>query len=349
MVAAAAMTSSFCHSGAKSQFRRVGMESSGMSAWDGEEGAAIPKHQHTGVTLLPVLASAIASVVTGTALVATRFMVPVADGLTIAMLRYVIAAACLLPFVALFGRMNVTRRDYLPIAGLGILYFCFFPWCISAVMEFTTSSGGAIVLACTPAVTLLLGQLTATEQWSVGKGCGVGVAILGAITAIGNGGFRFGGMTWRGDALMVVATILGAIYAIFSRPYLRKYSPLIVTSIAMATGAVGLLVLWALSDYSRGIPQLDATGWAAILYIGIAGGALSFFLYAWAVGQMGATNTMIMLPLNPIAALIAGAYFLKEPLSLELFVGLALVVIGIILVVGVNGTAPRRMASGVGP
>ena len=38
----------------------------------------------TSVTLLPVLASALASVITGTALVATRFVVSGSDGLTIA-------------------------------------------------------------------------------------------------------------------------------------------------------------------------------------------------------------------------------------------------------------------------
>jgi drug/metabolite transporter (DMT)-like permease len=78
-------------------------------------------------------------------------------------------------------------------------------------------------------------------------------------------------------------------------------------------------------------------GWLAILYIGVAGGALSFFLYAWALGQTAPTTTMILLPLNPIAAIIVGSLLLKEPLSSELFMGLALVIIGIMLVVGVSG------------
>jgi drug/metabolite transporter (DMT)-like permease len=43
---------------------------------------------------------------------------------------------------------------------------------------------------------------------------------------------------------------------------------------------------------------------------------------------------MILIPLNPIAALIAGAIWLGEPLGVELFVGLFLVVVGIALVVG---------------
>ncbi len=301
------------------------------------------------MTLFPVLASAIASVITGTALVATRFVVSGSDGLTIATLRYVVAAACLLPLVPIFDRMSVAMRDLIPIAGLGVLYFCLFPWCISSAMKFTTASGGAVVLACTPAATLLLGNLMGSEEWSLRKGLGVVFAIVGAAVAIGDVSFQVENATWRGDLLMIIATLLGAVYAILSKPYLKKYSPLVVTAIAMGAGAIGLLGLWTAIDLPRGLPQLDGPGWLSILYIGIAGGALSFFLYAWSLGQTAATTTMILLPLNPIAALIAGALFLNEPLKPELFIGLALVIAGIIFVVGITSNRVQEVAPGTEP
>lgn len=300
--------------------------------------------RHTNATLFPVLASALASVVTGTALVATRFVVSGSDGLTIATLRYVVAAACLLPLVPIFDRLNVALRDLFPIAGLGILYFCLFPWCISSAMKFTTASGGAIVLACTPAVTLLLGNLTGVENWSLRKGLGVLFAILGAAVAIGHVSVNFETGAWQGDGLMILATLIGAVYAILSKPYLEKYSPLVVTAIAMTAGALGLVCLWIVVDFPPAIPVLNSKEWLSILYIGIAGGAASFFLYAWALGRTSATTTMILLPLNPIAALIAGSIFLNEPLRLELFLGLALVIAGIVLVVGVNGGESQKLA-----
>src|ERR1044072_10051282 len=114
-------------------------------------------------SLLPVLASAAASVITGTALVVTRYVVPQADGLTVATLRYLGAAACLVPLVPIFFRFQIPLPDLIPIAALGVIYFCIFPWCISAAMQYTTASGGAIVLACTPAVTLLFAGLQGSE------------------------------------------------------------------------------------------------------------------------------------------------------------------------------------------
>jgi hypothetical protein len=73
-----------------------------------ERGTAGPSGDQT--LLPPVLASASASVITGTALVATRYVVIQADGLTIATLRSLIAAVCLLPLVALFHKFDVARR-----------------------------------------------------------------------------------------------------------------------------------------------------------------------------------------------------------------------------------------------
>jgi drug/metabolite transporter (DMT)-like permease len=311
----------------------------------GEKAREAPKRQPAGATLLPVLAAALASVITGTALVATRFVVAGSDGLTVATLRYLVAAACLLPLVPIFARISVPRHDLIPIAGLGLLYFGFFPWCISAAMRFTTASGGSIVLACTPAATLLLGNLTGREDWSVRKGLGVVCAIAGAAVAIGHIAFDFHATAWRGDLAMVLATLLGAIYAIFSKPYLKKYSPLVVTAIAMAAGALGLFAVWVSIDLPNGLPHLSATDWLAIIYIGIAGGALSFFLYAWALGQTAPTTTMILLPLNPLTAVVAGGLFLREPLTIGLFLGLILVVLGILLVVSAGGMKSASVAS----
>jgi len=286
--------------------------------------------------LFPILTSATASIITGTALVATRYVVPQTDGLTIATLRYVVAAACILPLVPAFYRFNIAVRDLLPIAALGVLYFCIFPWCISAAMEYTTASDGSVILTSTPAVTLLLGSLTRSETWSGGKAFGVAFSILGAAVAVSSGGFEFSDSAWFGNGLMVLATLCGAVYAVFSKPYLAKYSPLTVTAFAMASGAIVLLLVWSTQNHASGIPQLDASGWWAILYIGAAGGALSFFLYAWALGRTTPTVTMILLPLHPIAAILGGALFLGEPLGVSLFIGLALVIIGIVFVVNVE-------------
>ena len=305
--------------------------------------------------LAPMLCSATASIITGIALVATRYLVMQADGLTVASLRYCVAAGCLLPIARMLYRFNIAKKDFLAIAALGILYFCIFPWCISAAMEFTTASGGAIVLACTPAMTLILSALWGTEAWSLRRGFGVILAILGAVIAVGTTVAALRTISWSGQMLMILATFCGAAYAVFSKPYLAKYPPVVVTAVAMGVGATALLILWLIWDSPAGLPHFNATGWLLILFIGAAGGACSFFLYAWSLGRTTPTATMILLPLNPVTAISAGVVFLGEPLSVDLFVGLAFVIMGIFLVMdiktasGTQGAMPAKVEHEIPP
>jgi drug/metabolite transporter (DMT)-like permease len=309
-------------------------------------GAEMMQDRADGRAVFPILSSAIASTLTGTALVVTRYIVPQTDGLTIATLRYVLATGCLLFIVPICHRLIVDRRDLLPIIALGVLYFGIFPWCISAAMQYTTASEGAIVLASAPAITLLLGGLNGSENVSVYKGLGVVCAALGAAVAY-NGTVleRAAADVSFGTVLMVLAAVSGAVYAVYSRPYVVKYSPLTVTSIAMAAGTVALSLAWIFGDRGAGLPQFDLFGWLAISYIGIAGGAVSFFLYAWALGRASPTTIMILLPLNPIVAIAAGSLWLGEPLGVGIFVGLSLVIVGVLLVVAPNRSPSARRGS----
>jgi drug/metabolite transporter (DMT)-like permease len=302
-----------------------------------------------GQTFFPIVSSAIASTLTGTALVVTRYVVPQTDGLTIATLRYILAAGCLLLLVPICRRLMVAGRDLPAIVALGVLYFGMFPWCISAAMQYTTASEGAIILASTPAATLLLGGLNGSESLSFRKGVGVVCAALGAAVAYKGTVLDLAASDVSlGTALMVMAAVSGAVYAVYSKPYVTKYSPLTVTSIAMGAGAIALSLVWLIGDRAIGLPRFDLFGWLAIFYIGIAGGAMSFFLYAWALGRASPTTIMILLPLNPIAALVAGSLWLGEPLGSGLFIGLGFVIVGVLLVVAPYRGIPFARASGRG-
>jgi drug/metabolite transporter (DMT)-like permease len=288
--------------------------------------------------VLPILSSGTASILTGAALVVTRYIVPQTDGLTIATLRYLIATGCLLSLVPICNGFVVERRDLPPLIALGVLYFGLFPWCISAAMQYTTASEGAIVLASTPAVTLLLGGLNGSENLSVLKGLGVVCAALGAAVAYkGTVLDPSAADVPLGTILMLLAAVSGAVYTVYSKPYVVKYSPLAVTTTAMGAGAVALSLVWIIGDRAVGLPHFDLFGWLAMSYIGIAGGAVSFLLYAWALGRASPTTIMMLLPLNPIAALVASSLWLGEPLGVGIFIGLSLVIVGILLVV-----APTR-------
>lgn len=74
-----------------------------------------------------MLAAAFASVFFGASVTATRFVVANMDPLVLALLRYLLGALCLLPFVAAGPRSPLSQRDLLGAALLGVIFFGLFP------------------------------------------------------------------------------------------------------------------------------------------------------------------------------------------------------------------------------
>ncbi|MCG8360500.1 MAG: permease, partial [Kiloniellales bacterium] len=74
-------------------------------------------------SLLAAVAAAVAGVLVGAAMVATRFVIEQTDPASLALLRYLIGVVCLLPPLLLAPRVRFAPRDLLPICLLGIAQF----------------------------------------------------------------------------------------------------------------------------------------------------------------------------------------------------------------------------------
>lgn len=66
-----------------------------------------------------------------------------------------------------------------------------------------------------------------------------------------------------------------------------------------------------------------------MLYLGVIGGALTFFLWVFALGRTTPTRVAISVTINPVVAALLGILALGEPLGWPLLAGLAAVAAGI--------------------
>jgi drug/metabolite transporter (DMT)-like permease len=166
------------------------------------------------------------------------------------------------------------------------------------------------------------------ERLTPRKAAGVLLAMAGVALALGAGMADAPPRAWLGDLLMVGAAGCGALYNVWSRPFVRRSSPLSFSALGMAAGACGLAAL-ALSAGPAALPALDPAGWAAMLYLGVIGGALTFFLWVFALGRTSPTRVAISVTVNPVVAALFGTLALGEPLGWPLLAGLAAVAAGI--------------------
>ena len=279
------------------------------------------------------IASAAASVLFGASVVATRFVVAQTQPVSLAFLRYCIATLCLLPIVARLRTTPIVRRDLFGIGALGALFFGLFPWCFSAALTYSPSARVAIEAAAGPMVTLIISRLKGYDHITPTKLVGQILAFGGLYLALKSpsGTHIDPTQVWKGDALMVIVVVCGAIYNVFSRPYLKRYASLQVTLYSMAAGALVLAPIAASKGLFSTVPHFSMTGWFAVLYLGSMGGALGFGLWIWALEHSSPSRVAVFLTLNPITAIVLGAALLQEPITALFVIGLCGVLAGILL------------------
>ena len=121
---------------------------------------------------------------------------------------------------------------------------------------------------------------------------------------------------WVGDLLLFAAALCVAVYNVYSRAYLQRYSALLFTTLTMTVGALALAPFAVGVSLMRGLLVLTPLGWTAVLYTGTFGAGIGYFLWVWALERTTPSRAAIFLSLNPLTAMLLGAAFLNEPVTL---------------------------------
>jgi drug/metabolite transporter (DMT)-like permease len=250
----------------------------------------------------------------------------------VAILRYLVAApgfAFLLWKVG--GLPGLTRRDGLRLAAVGVCVVVGYHVFLNLGTKHTTSGTAALVVALSPAVTLLLAVGLGLERWSLRRAAGLAVAFAGvAIVVLLGAGGELSFANAKGPLIVLAAPVSFALYNVLLKPLLGRYDLLALTAASSLVGTVFLfpLVRGGTIDAVTGISGEDAV---LVLYLGVVSTFLGYI--GWNVGLRGlgptraVTYTYLISPL----AVLMGAAFLDETVTLWLALGGALVVGGVAL------------------
>lgn len=294
---------------------------------------------------LPVFAACLATILGGSAVVATRLATSEIDPASVAFLRHTGSGLLMLLIAVAMGRRPwsaIAPGDWLPVLALGAIQYTAFGWLFAAGLSYVPAARGALVLATLPVQTLILAALLGRERLTTAKIAGALCALAGVAIALGDRAAADGAAVWKGDLMMFAAALLGSVYNVLSGPYLRRSSALAVTGVQIAFGALLLLGAILAGGGRVDMSGLGVAGWSALVWLITIGGAVCFFLWIWSLEKIAPSRVAITVTLNPIAATVLGALVLAEPITWQLAAGLVGVVAGIALA---NRPAPALAPS----
>jgi drug/metabolite transporter (DMT)-like permease len=262
------------------------------------------------------------------AAVATRHLVGTLDPITIAAIRFGGGALCVLPIAIAVGARFPSRADWPAVAALGFAFYALFFIAYNLALRYTTVARGTLALSTLPLMTMLVAALLGRESLSLRKSLGVLLAMAGVSFALASGLAAMPAGAWRGDLLMVSATLCMAFYSIWSRPFARRSSSLGFLAAGMSVGGLALVVL-TLATARVSVEALSATDWTAAIYLAAGGGALAFILWVYALDYASPTRVTNTMTVNPLVAGVGAAVLLGEPVTIALAIGLIGVFAGI--------------------
>jgi drug/metabolite transporter (DMT)-like permease len=279
----------------------------------------------------------VAAVLFGSSVVAVRVAVQEVPPLSLAVLRFGQGGLLLVFVLLLVGGRDVLRvkwRDLPLLVLLGAIFFAVFPVTFNASLRLIEASRGALLLATIPLWSALLARISRSERLAPRQVVGVLISLAGVGLALAERGVGGqGGLgTLAGDALMLVTALCGAAYGVLAQRAFARYAALTVTAYAMVLGTL-LLLPAAVAEGLVGVfPQLDRQTVALLVFLGVFGGALGFFLWTFALTRLTPTQVAVYINLNPLVAILLAAVLLAERLTIVFATGFGAVLVGVLLV-----------------
>jgi drug/metabolite transporter (DMT)-like permease len=261
-----------------------------------------------------------------------KVLVAVLPPVTVVLGRVGIAAVAMNLWLVVQGTpMPLGPRLWARFLLLGLLNTVI-PFILIAWGETRIASGLASVLnATTPIFMVAVAHFgTEDEKLSWAKTIGIVLGILGVVVLVGRDAFAGASHVW-GALAVIGASCAYGFGGVYSRRF-KGLPPMQAATGQITGGAILLVPLSLVIDrpWTLAMPSLQA--WASLLAIALVNTALAYFVYFRLVATAGVTFISLVTLLIPVIALLLGAVFLDESITLQTLAGTAIIALGLLTI-----------------
>ena len=267
-----------------------------------------------------------------------------------AVFRMLVALLVLVP-VTLLGRTPLPRRrsEWALIAGTGVILLGVNYALLNWGIQFISSGLTAVLQATTPVFGFVFAhvllhdeRMTRWKSLALAAGvAGVGVIFWDQLEARDSRAIAGSTAVIGGAACVAIA------YVVMKHRGTRLH-PSAITSGQLISAVIPLSLYSAIVEGNPFSLPWTRTALLSGLYLALLGSVAGAWLNYWLLKRIGATKLLSMGLIEPLIAVLLGAVFLHERLTLRTAVGgvLILIAVGVVLDLGAAGAAARQKAEG---
>lgn len=277
----------------------------------------------------------LAILVWGVSFVATKAAVAEISPVALVCARAALGAVLLIGVLMAKGEPLLLPRDTLgPLVVMGFVGVAFHQLLQAYALTLTSAVNTGWLIGITPIWSALFAAIALRERLPAGRVAGLLIGFLGAGLVVTRG--RISGAlalpSTRGDFLILLSTLNWALYTVLGHPTIRRLGPTRATAGSMLAGALWLAPIFLAFGAWRDFGDLSATGWIAVLFLGLLCSGMGYLFWYGALARVEASRVAAFLYLEPLVTLAAAALLLGETISLATIAGGALLVAGVVLV-----------------
>lgn len=281
---------------------------------------------------LPILALVWISFFWGTTWLASKEGVKHMPALQLAAIRQCIGAICYLSFF-LFKKTTWPKgKQWNTIILLSILNFVLSNGLSTWGVKYISSGLGAIIGAIFPlwivVIQFFKGERVTRLAFIGLLVCFGGVCIVFSdyLSDFFKPDFQFGIL------LSVIATITWAFGSLYTKKKAASFNPYFSLGLQMLLSSIFLFIYTGCTGTFVSLAKIPSPAWWSIAYLVVFGSITTFVAFIYALQNLPTEISSIYAYINPIVAVLLGAFIFNEPLTITLSIGVMVVLLGIYLV-----------------
>jgi len=249
-------------------------------------------------------------------------------------LRMFLATIILISLLLLRGEsLKIHSRDYWKILGLGVCGNTVFQLLFINGLNLSTASNSSIIIALTPVLVALLSSFLKHEKLHLLAWAGITISFLGFYLVVSSqyGAVRFSRQGLWGDLMIFGGNIFWALYTVFSRPMLSRFTPLKLTTLTMAAGTVFFIPFCVNDLVKLDFHAVSFQGWSILAYSAVFSLVIPYVVWYASVKRVGNSKTAIYDNLIPVLTIMIAYLLLDERIVPVQALGAAVILAGVYL------------------
>jgi drug/metabolite transporter (DMT)-like permease len=228
------------------------------------------------------------------------------------------------------GLLQMKPGDVAQSFALGALGFCVYQICTFSALARIPASMNAMLISTNVLFIVMLSAIFLKERITLQGGLGIAAAFLGAVLVTFNRGFTLSGvLDFTGILFSLSGAVVFALYTVFGKRVLARNDPLLVTALALFSGAVLLCIVTATTVGFTSLASVSAGVWAIMLALSATMIGVAYPLWFFCLKRLPASHASVFIYMTPIFAVILSLIILQERFSWIFWVGGALVLAGV--------------------